>query len=96
MIDAPETITVWLGDLPLTLPPAAIAAIAAAVRAQMPIEPREESSPYLTVAQAAEYLQASRQRVYDLLSARRLPKYKDGSRVLIRRDDLDTHLARER
>lgn len=96
MIDAPEAVTVWLGDLPLTLPPAAIGAIAAAVRAQTPDAPREEASPYLTVAQAAKYLQASRQRVYDLLSARRLPKYKDGSRVLIRRDDLDAHLARAR
>jgi excisionase family DNA binding protein len=96
MIGPSEAVTVWLGDLPLILPPAAIMAIAAAVRAQTPTEPREQPSPYLTVAQAAEYLQASRQRIYDLLSARRLPKYKDGSRVLIRRDDLDAHLARER
>jgi excisionase family DNA binding protein len=29
-----------------------------------------------------------------LLSARRIPKYKDGRRVLIRRADLDTYLER--
>jgi excisionase family DNA binding protein len=96
-MDETEAVTVWLGDLPLTLPAEAVAAIAAAVRAQLPPGPKEaDLSPYLTVAQAASYLQASRQRVYDLLCARRLPKYKDGSRVLIRRDDLDAHLARTR
>jgi excisionase family DNA binding protein len=51
------------------------------------------SSPFLSVAEAADYLRAGRQRVYDLLSARRLTRYKDGSRVLVSRAELDDYLA---
>lgn len=50
-------------------------------------------SPFLTVPEAATYLRASRQRIYDLLSSRAVPKVKDGSRVLLRRDDLDAYLS---
>jgi excisionase family DNA binding protein len=52
------------------------------------------ASPYMTVPEAAEYLRCTRQRIYDLLSARRLRRFKDGSRVLISRAELDEHLAR--
>lgn len=55
--------------------------------------PAPSSSPYLTVAEAADYLRASRQRVYDLLSAGRLTRHKDGSRVLVSRAELDAYLA---
>jgi excisionase family DNA binding protein len=51
---------------------------------------------YLTVVEAAEVLRCSRQRVYDLVSSRRLTKYRDGSRVLVRRADLDEYLANGR
>jgi excisionase family DNA binding protein len=59
---------------------------------------RGESRPageleYLTVAEAAERLRAQRQRVYDLLSAGRLRRYKDGARVLVKRAELDAYLA---
>ena len=40
------------------------------------------ASPYMTVGEAAEYLRCSRQRVYDLASSGRLPRYKDGGRTL--------------
>src|SRR5947209_4410025 len=50
-------------------------------------------SPYLTVSEAAELLRAKPQRVYDLLSARRLKRYRDGSRVLVSRSELETHLV---
>lgn len=53
------------------------------------------ASPYLTVGEAACYLRCSRQRVYDLLSSGRLRRYKDGSRVLIAREDLERYLAGE-
>jgi excisionase family DNA binding protein len=46
-------------------------------------------SPYLSVSEAADYLRCDRQRIYDLCSSRRLSKLKDGSRVLLRRDELD-------
>jgi excisionase family DNA binding protein len=47
----------------------------------------------LSVEEAAEHLRAKRQRVYDLLSARRLTRYKDGKRVLVSRAELDAYLA---
>src|SRR5262245_23689844 len=50
---------------------------------------------YLTAVEAAELLRCSRQRIYDLLSARRLRRYKDGSRVLLSRLELEAYLASE-
>jgi excisionase family DNA binding protein len=50
-------------------------------------------SPYLNVDEAAEYLRCDRQRIYDLLSARRLSKKKDGSRVLLLREELDAYIG---
>jgi excisionase family DNA binding protein len=61
--------------------------------AHEPAAPLDRPSPYMTVQEAADYLRAKPQRVYDLLSARRLTRHKDGSRVLISRDELDTHLG---
>jgi excisionase family DNA binding protein len=52
-----------------------------------------QASPFLSVPEAAEYLRSSRQRVYDLLSAGRLTRRKDGSRVLVERAELDRYLA---
>ncbi len=45
-------------------------------------------TPYMTVAEAAEYLRCDPQRVYDLASNGRLPRYKDGRRTLHRRVDV--------
>ena len=53
----------------------------------------ELASPYLTVPEAAALLRAKPQRVYDLLSARRLSRYKDGARVLVAREELDAYLV---
>lgn len=47
------------------------------------------ASAYLTVGEAATYLRCKPQRVYDLCSARRLTRYKDGSRVLVLRAEID-------
>ena len=65
--------------------------VAAAVleRSSSPPEP----SLYLSVAEAAEHLRAKPHRVYDLLSAGRLTRFKDGSRVLVSRAELDAHLS---
>lgn len=52
-------------------------------------------SPYLTVGEAAEYMRCGRQRIYDLLSAGRLTRRKDGARVLLRRDEIDRYLVSE-
>jgi excisionase family DNA binding protein len=68
-------------------------AIAAAVSDQLHATAQPAASPYMTVAEAATYIRANPQRIYDLVSSRRLPKHKDGSRVLILRSELDHYLA---
>jgi excisionase family DNA binding protein len=53
----------------------------------------ERDSPWMTVEQTAAYIGAERQRVYNLCSDGRLRRYRDGSRVLLRRDEVDAYLA---
>jgi len=52
----------------------------------------EQQGEWLTVGEAAEYARCSRQRIYDLRSAGRLPKTGDGSRVLVARSALDDYI----
>lgn len=69
-------------------------AVATEVSRRLATDARDAArSPYLNVAEAAEYLRCSRQRIYDLLSARRLTRRKDGARVLVSRAELDAHLT---
>jgi excisionase family DNA binding protein len=79
-------------DVTVTLSAGALQAIAAAVEAKLQPTAQLAESPYLTVREAATYIRARPQRICDLLSSRRLSKYKDGTRVLIRRSDLDDYL----
>jgi excisionase family DNA binding protein len=73
----------------LQLDEAAMLAIADAVpKAQPPDE-----SPYLTIPEAAVYLRCKRQRVDDLLSQRRLTRFKDGARTLVSRAEIETYLT---
>lgn len=87
-----ESVTLRLDRVQVTLTPETLASLAALLAPDLPPAAVAEPSPYLTVPEAAEYLRSSRQRVYDLLFSRRLPRVKDGSRVLIRRTDLDAYL----
>jgi excisionase family DNA binding protein len=66
--------------------------VAELVREELARRPREVASPFLSVAEAADYLRCERQRIYDLVSDGRLARHKDGSRVLIARADLERHL----
>jgi excisionase family DNA binding protein len=50
---------------------------------------RGEPEAWLTVDQAADYLACGKQRIYNLVSQRRIRFAKDGSRVLFRRQWLD-------
>jgi excisionase family DNA binding protein len=50
---------------------------------------QEHAVPWLDVGAAAEHLTCPRSRIYALVSARRIPHYKDGSRLLFRREELD-------
>lgn len=53
----------------------------------------QDENALLTTAEAAAYLRASEQRIYDLVTQRRLRPEKDGRRNLFRRADLDAYLA---
>lgn len=48
----------------------------------------------MTVIEAAEYLRASRQRVDDILSARRFTRVKEGRRTLMARSGINAYLKR--
>ncbi len=54
------------------------------------------SSPWLSIVEAAELLRCKRQRVDDLLSQGRLARYKDGSRTLVSRIELEEYLRKQR
>ncbi len=58
-----------------------------------PVLATPAASPWMDVAEAAEYLRCKPKRIYDLISQRRIPVHRDGGRVLLRRDELDAHLA---
>lgn len=49
----------------------------------------EHAFPWLDVEGAAKHLACPRSRIYALVSVRRIPHYKDGSRLLFRREELD-------
>jgi excisionase family DNA binding protein len=92
------------GELTVVLPPEALETIAQRA-AEITTEnlrtianallASRRQSEYLTVSEAADLLRANRQRVYDLVSSRRLERYKDGSRVLVKRAEIEAYLARE-
>jgi excisionase family DNA binding protein len=56
----------------------------------------DSASPWLSVVEAAVLLRCKRQRVDDLLSQGRLARYKDGSRTLVSRIELDEYLRKQR
>ncbi len=93
---APQT------ELVVVLPPEAMEALAQRVaaivleRSGEAVPPASPQSEYLSVAEAAELLRAKPQRVYDLLSAGRLTRLKDGSRVLVSRAEIEAYLRGER
>jgi len=86
-------LTLQLSNVQVTLPAETISVLAAILTRHLPAPELPDPSPFLTVAEAAVYLRASRQRVYDLLSSRRLPRHRDGARVLIRRADLEAYVG---
>lgn len=87
--DAAETLTINLpGELVES-----IAQRAAVLVLERLHQESSQESPLMTIPEAAAYLRCKRQRIDDLLSARRLTRHKDGSRTLIRRAELETHLS---
>jgi excisionase family DNA binding protein len=74
------------------VPPEAVEAIAQRA-AELVIEQVETASrsarEWLSVEAAAEYLGCNKQRIYELRSAGRLPRHREGGRAIVRRADLD-------
>lgn len=70
----------------------AIAQRAAELLAERQVDAVTVTSPYLSVEEAAEYLRCKPKRIYDLTSQRRLSAVRDGSRLLLRRVDLNSYL----
>src|SRR5947208_2085462 len=63
------------------------------VLARLPGPEAEAVPEFLCIAEAADLLRCRPQRIYNLCSDGRLTRYKDGSRVLIRRAELVAYLA---
>jgi excisionase family DNA binding protein len=80
---------------PLAIAPDSVEALVEEVvrRVIARLPPPAQESPYLSVQEAAACLRAPRSRVYDLLSAGRLSRFKDGARVLVSRAEIEAHLA---
>lgn len=78
-------------SVPAELVDAIVERVRAEVLAELQAQPKAPS-PYMSIVEAAEYLRCSRQRVDDLLCQRRLTRFKDGSRTLVSRDEVEAHL----
>jgi excisionase family DNA binding protein len=74
----------------------AIAERAAEIVLEQRADDRDVSSPWLSIAEAADYARCDRQRIYDLRSSGRLSPYSDGSRAVVSRVELDAHLRSSR
>lgn len=78
-VDAPLSLTV-------ELPPVVMAEIVRQVAATLDLERGDDG--FLDVAGAADFLACGKDRIYSLVSARRIPFHKDGSRTLFDRAEL--------
>ena len=78
----------------ITIPATTIDAIAQRVATivKSEIDATSTATPYMTVAEAAEYLRWSKERIYKLTAARAIPHIKHEGRLLFRRSDLDAWL----
>lgn len=74
--------------LAITLPDELVEAIAARAAELLATRATEEPAGYLDVAGAADFLACPTSRVYALVSAKRIPHHRDGSRLLFDRAEL--------
>ena len=79
----------------LNFPLEAVEAIAWHVESRVLERMANERSPWMTAPQAAEHMAAPLSRVRKLTSAGKLPHYKEGGRVLYRRDEIDAYIRDE-
>lgn len=67
--------------------PRALTELAAALRGVD--KAAANASPLMSIPEAADHLRCKRQRIDDLLSARRLTRYKEGRRTLVLRAEVE-------
>lgn len=77
----------------LGVPPELIEALADHVADRLTAQMSEPPSAYLKIEEAAEYLACPVSRIRDLKDQGRLRHYRDGRRLLFRREDLDAALT---
>lgn len=74
--------------LSLDFPPELVEAVAERVVELLDEREPTTVEPYLDVDGAALLLACPKSRIYSLVSAKRIPHYRDGSRLLFRPDEL--------
>ena len=82
------------GALSIDVPPELVDSIVEQVLERLGDQaPAEPTTGYLDVTGAAAYLACNKSRVYALVSAGRIPFYKDGSRLLFLPCELRSYVA---
>lgn len=96
MDDALSAFEQVIGNLTITLPPEVLEQLVEQVTAKVVdrLTTAQDTPPpkLMTVKQAAAYVGAKPQRIYDLLSQRKLARYKEGGRTLVSREELEAHV----
>lgn len=77
----------------LDLPDDAVERIAQIVEQRVAQRIVEQISPWMTLPQLCEYINAPKSRVYKLTSTRELPHYKEGNRLLFHRAEIDEYIC---
>lgn len=54
--------------------------------------PSKEEDPYMNIAEVAAYTRLAKQTIYQKTSARTIPHYKRGSRIIFRKSEVDQWL----
>jgi excisionase family DNA binding protein len=78
-----------VNPLTLSVPPELVQEIARQAAVIVLASQPDQPERWLNVEQAAGHLACGRDRIYALVSARRIPHHRDGSRLLFRVSELD-------
>ena len=76
-------------ELKIAVPNEVLEAIARRAAEFAASDQADEPEPFIDVKEAAQHLACRPHRIYDLVHRRAIPFYKDGSRLLFRRSELD-------
>ena len=77
----------------IKVPKELIKAIAEEVASLLAQRIQLEPERWIAVEQAAAHLACPKSRIYDLVSGRRIPHERDGTRLLFRRSELDAWVS---